>query len=85
MWPPLKKLNMASNDLRYLPMLLVGRWDKLEELRLTGNQWNCDCDNQYLVSSDNRAMCDQSRKRINEYRCFERNVFAIYDYNYMIK
>ncbi|EGI61717.1 PREDICTED: leucine-rich repeat neuronal protein 2-like [Acromyrmex echinatior] len=51
MWPPLKKLNMASNDLRYLPMLLVGRWDKLEELRLTGNQWNCDCDNQYLIGT----------------------------------
>ncbi|KYN19251.1 PREDICTED: leucine-rich repeat neuronal protein 2-like isoform X2 [Trachymyrmex cornetzi] len=51
MWPPLKKLNMASNALRYLPMLLVGRWDKLEELRLTGNQWNCDCDNQYLIGT----------------------------------
>ncbi|XP_012056986.1 PREDICTED: leucine-rich repeat neuronal protein 2-like [Atta cephalotes] len=51
MWPPLKKLNMASNNLRYLPMLLIGRWDKLEELRLTGNQWNCDCDNQYLIGT----------------------------------
>ncbi|XP_018402021.1 PREDICTED: leucine-rich repeats and immunoglobulin-like domains protein 2 [Cyphomyrmex costatus] len=51
MWPPLKKLNMASNALRYLPMLLVGRWDKLEELRLTGNQWSCDCNNQYLIGT----------------------------------
>ncbi|XP_039313898.1 chondroadherin isoform X2 [Solenopsis invicta] len=48
-WPPLKKLNLASNALRYLPMLLVSRWDKLEELRLTNNQWSCDCGNQYLV------------------------------------
>ncbi|KYQ59047.1 Leucine-rich repeat neuronal protein 2 [Trachymyrmex zeteki] len=51
MWPPLKKLNMASNALRYLPMLLVGRWDNLEELCLTGNQWSCDCDNQYLIGN----------------------------------
>jgi Leucine-rich repeat (LRR) protein len=51
MWPPLKKLNLASNALQYLPMLLVGRWDKLEELRLTNNQWSCDCHNQYLIGT----------------------------------
>lgn len=51
MWPPLRKLNVAFNALRYLPVLLVGRWDKLEELRLTGNQWSCDCGNQYLIGT----------------------------------
>ncbi|KAL6257465.1 hypothetical protein P5V15_011035 [Pogonomyrmex californicus] len=51
MWPPLKKLILSSNALQYLPMLLVGRWDKLEELRLTHNPWSCDCGNQYLVAS----------------------------------
>ncbi|TGZ57627.1 uncharacterized protein [Temnothorax longispinosus] len=50
-WPPLKKLNVASNALRYLPMLLIGRWDKLDELRLTNNQWSCDCRNQYLIGN----------------------------------
>jgi len=50
-WPPLKKLNVASNALQYLPMLLISRWDKLEELRLTDNQWSCDCRNQYLIGT----------------------------------
>lgn len=44
-------------------MLLVGRWDKLEELRLTDNQWSCDCRNQYLVSSDNRETRELSGER----------------------
>ncbi|XP_020292276.1 leucine-rich repeat neuronal protein 2-like isoform X2 [Pseudomyrmex gracilis] len=49
LWPPLKKLDLTSNSLQYLPMLLVGRWDKLEELHLTHNNWSCDCNNQYLI------------------------------------
>lgn len=52
MWPPLRKLNVESNALQTLSMLLVSRWDKLEELHLMDNQWSCDCRNQYLVSSD---------------------------------
>ncbi|XP_066599040.1 leucine-rich repeat neuronal protein 2-like [Prorops nasuta] len=48
-WPPLKQLDLSDNALRYLPSLLVGRWDKLEEMDLTNNQWSCDCDNQYLI------------------------------------
>lgn len=55
MWPPLKKVDISDNALRYLPASLVGRWDKLEELDLMNNEWSCDCDNQYLVS------CWQSR------------------------
>ncbi|EZA58169.1 hypothetical protein DMN91_011706 [Ooceraea biroi] len=51
MWPPLKKLIVKSNALRYLPMLLVGRWDKLEELDLGYNRWSCDCKNQYLIGT----------------------------------
>jgi len=43
-------------------MLLVGRWDKLEELRLTDNQWSCDCRNQYLVSSNNRVTHELSEE-----------------------
>ncbi|XP_058805913.1 leucine-rich repeat neuronal protein 1 [Phymastichus coffea] len=50
-WPPLKKLYLSNNALRYLPASLVARWDKLEELRITNNQWSCDCDNQYLIST----------------------------------
>ncbi|XP_012233479.1 leucine-rich repeat neuronal protein 2 [Linepithema humile] len=50
-WPPLKILNLESNALQYLPMLLVGRWDNLEELHLKHNQWSCDCRNQYLIGT----------------------------------
>ncbi|KAL0130696.1 hypothetical protein PUN28_002374 [Cardiocondyla obscurior] len=50
-WPPLRKLNLEFNALQILPMLLVGRWDKLEELRLANNQWSCDCRNQYLIGT----------------------------------
>ncbi|XP_014489321.1 PREDICTED: leucine-rich repeat neuronal protein 2-like [Dinoponera quadriceps] len=48
-WPPLKKLIISDNALRYLPAMLVGRWDKLEELDLMNNEWSCDCNNQFLV------------------------------------
>lgn len=47
----MKKLDISDNALRYLPALLVGRWDMLEELDLMNNEWSCDCENQYLVRS----------------------------------
>ncbi|KAK9297190.1 hypothetical protein QLX08_009053 [Tetragonisca angustula] len=49
-WPPLKKLDLSDNALRYLPQLFVARWDWLEELDLMNNKWSCDCNNQYLIS-----------------------------------
>ncbi|XP_076162262.1 podocan [Ptiloglossa arizonensis] len=48
-WPPLKKLDLSDNALRYLPQYLLVRWDWLEELDLMNNKWSCDCDNQYLI------------------------------------
>ncbi|XP_076643134.1 podocan-like protein 1 [Halictus rubicundus] len=49
-WPPLKKLDLSDNALRYLPVHLVGAsWDTLEELDLMNNKWSCDCNNQYLI------------------------------------
>ncbi|KZC10349.1 PREDICTED: leucine-rich repeat neuronal protein 3-like [Dufourea novaeangliae] len=51
-WPPLKKLDLSDNALRYLPVHLVGAsWDNLEELDLMNNKWSCDCDNQYLIGT----------------------------------
>ncbi|GAB1859730.1 Leucine-rich repeat neuronal protein 1 [Camponotus japonicus] len=50
-WPPLKKLDLSSNALRYLPMLFLDRWDRLEELHLMHNRWSCDCQNQYLIGT----------------------------------
>nr|XP_012144395.1 PREDICTED: carboxypeptidase N subunit 2-like [Megachile rotundata] len=48
-WPPLKKLDLSDNALRYLPAHFVARWDWLEELDLMNNKWSCDCNNQYLI------------------------------------
>ncbi|XP_076302372.1 CD180 antigen-like [Lasioglossum baleicum] len=48
-WPPLKKLDLSDNALRYLPQQFVARWDWLEELNLMNNKWSCDCNNQYLI------------------------------------
>ncbi|XP_031827427.1 podocan-like protein 1 [Nomia melanderi] len=51
-WPPLKKLDLSDNALRYLPVHLVGAsWDTLEELDLMNNKWSCDCNNQYLIGT----------------------------------
>ncbi|XP_076277554.1 podocan-like protein 1 [Lasioglossum baleicum] len=51
-WPPLKKLDLSDNALRYLPAHLVGAsWDTLEELDLMNNKWSCDCDNEYLIGT----------------------------------
>lgn len=65
MWPPLKKLDISDNALRYLPSMLVGRWDGLEELDLMNNEWSCDCNNQFLVSCGNhtRDACALARSR----------------------
>ncbi|XP_029660763.1 leucine-rich repeat neuronal protein 2-like [Formica exsecta] len=50
-WPLLKKLDLSSNALRYLPVLFLDRWDRLEELHLMHNPWSCDCRNQYLIGT----------------------------------
>ncbi|CAK9831544.1 Leucine-rich repeat neuronal protein 1 [Anthophora retusa] len=50
-WPPLKKLYLSDNALRYLPQQFVARWDWLEELDLMNNKWSCDCNNQYLIGT----------------------------------
>ncbi|XP_011499664.1 PREDICTED: TLR4 interactor with leucine rich repeats-like [Ceratosolen solmsi marchali] len=50
-WPPLKVLNISNNALHYLSATLVARWDKLQELHIMSNNWNCDCDNQYLIGT----------------------------------
>lgn len=71
-WPPLKNLDISNNALRHLPSQLVARWDRLEELDLMNNEWNCDCNNQYLISTllpqhGKRLMGDE----INQLKCSE--------------
>lgn len=61
MWPPLKKLDISDNAIRYLSAMLVGRWDKLEELDLMNNEWSCDCNNQFLVSCGNHEEAARNR------------------------
>ncbi|XP_057330557.1 leucine-rich repeat neuronal protein 3-like [Microplitis mediator] len=49
-WPPLKKLDISNNALKYLSANLLGMWYKLEKLNLVNNDWSCDCENQYLIT-----------------------------------
>lgn len=42
---------MKSNQLGYLEHNLLGQWDELDVIDLTGNPWICDCKNQWMVST----------------------------------
>ncbi|XP_014227023.1 toll-like receptor 13 [Trichogramma pretiosum] len=48
-WPKLKTLNISGNALRYLRSGLIARWDDVNELHALGNNWSCDCENQYFI------------------------------------
>ncbi|CAH0392554.1 unnamed protein product [Bemisia tabaci] len=50
-WPPLKKLILDNNRLRYLDQEFLDQWDKLDVIDLRGNDWSCDCENQWIVTS----------------------------------
>ncbi|KAI4500047.1 hypothetical protein M0802_004917 [Mischocyttarus mexicanus] len=76
-WPPLKILDLSDNALRYLPSQLVESWDKLKELDLMNNEWSCDCDNQYLISTllpkyGKKLMGDE----MNELKCSKTSTHA---------
>ncbi|CAB3363220.1 Hypothetical predicted protein [Cloeon dipterum] len=46
----LKRLHLNDNNLGRLPKELLKRWDALDELRLQGNPWICDCDSQWILT-----------------------------------
>lgn len=50
-WPPIESLDLHDNSLGYLESSLVARWETVTELRLDGNPWVCDCDNQWLIGT----------------------------------
>lgn len=45
------QLHLHDNGLGYLESSLVARWDKVRDIRLDGNPWVCDCENQWMVQS----------------------------------
>ncbi|KMQ91340.1 leucine-rich repeat neuronal protein 1-like protein [Lasius niger] len=71
-WPSLKKLDLSSNALQYLPILLLDRWDSLEELHLMHNRWSCDCRNQYLIETilPEYAAKQKTTAEVGELICF---------------
>lgn len=83
MWPPLKRLDLSDNALRYLPQLLISRWDWLEKLDLTNNKWSCDCDNEYLVSSG-KIYNTLFNQRINLSDSFHIDLFHHHRFNHNI-
>ncbi|CAH1392795.1 unnamed protein product [Nezara viridula] len=50
-WPPLRKLLLHHNDLSYLDVNLLSRWDKLEYIDIQMNPWICDCNNQWMLTT----------------------------------
>ncbi|XP_059479910.1 leucine-rich repeat neuronal protein 2-like [Neocloeon triangulifer] len=46
----LRRLHLNGNSLGRLPKELLRRWDALDELRLQGNPWVCDCDSQWILT-----------------------------------
>ncbi|XP_029169687.1 leucine-rich repeat neuronal protein 2-like [Nylanderia fulva] len=68
-WPMLKKLDLSSNAIQYLPSLLLDRWDKLEELHLMHNRWSCDCQNQYLVTTILPEYAEKKKTKVEELTC----------------
>lgn len=50
-WPPLAKIFLSHNDLRYLDFDLISRWDKLKQIDIQMNPWVCDCNNQWMLST----------------------------------
>jgi Leucine-rich repeat (LRR) protein len=68
----LEELSLANNNLRYLPKLLLpeltsaGKTTSLKVFKVTGNRWECDCHNEWLINlliekfedSASEAICD---------------------------
>lgn len=50
-WPPLRKLLLHHNDLGYLDINLLSRWDNLEYIDVQMNPWVCDCNNQWMLTT----------------------------------
>lgn len=50
-YPPITTLHLQDNALGYLESSLVARWDKVRDIRLDGNPWVCDCENQWMIQT----------------------------------
>merc|ERR1712037_424570 len=56
-WQPspqgLRVFQLSGNDLRYIPSMLFNysTWERIEDLDLRGNHWQCDCHNLWLLNT----------------------------------
>lgn len=48
-WPPIAKLDVSDNRLSYLDGHLIVKWEGLSDLKLGGNPWSCDCENDWML------------------------------------
>lgn len=49
-WPNIISLDLSDDELTHLDFDLLGpRWIQLKHLKLLGNKWSCDCDNQWML------------------------------------
>lgn len=47
-WPPISKVDLHNNKLSTLDRHLIVKWEGLTDLDLRGNQFSCDCSNQWI-------------------------------------
>ncbi|XP_058062050.1 leucine-rich repeat neuronal protein 3 [Anopheles bellator] len=50
-WPPVRRLYLHNNDLKYLDAQLLVQWDSMEVIDIRVNPWACDCSNRWVVST----------------------------------
>ncbi|TMW46718.1 hypothetical protein DOY81_008199 [Sarcophaga bullata] len=50
-YPPLEKLYLHNNNLTTIERNWIVRWEKVTEVDLRFNPWNCDCSNSWLIHS----------------------------------
>ncbi|XP_052860089.1 leucine-rich repeat neuronal protein 2-like [Anopheles cruzii] len=50
-WPPVRRLYLHNNDLKYLDAQLLVQWDAMEVIDIRVNPWACDCANRWVVST----------------------------------
>uniref|UniRef100_A0A2M4AQC4 Putative conserved plasma membrane protein n=1 Tax=Anopheles triannulatus TaxID=58253 RepID=A0A2M4AQC4_9DIPT len=50
-WPPVRRLFLHNNALKYLDAQLLVQWDAMEVIDIRVNPWACDCTNRWVVST----------------------------------
>ncbi|XP_055908773.1 leucine-rich repeat neuronal protein 3 [Eupeodes corollae] len=67
--PILKELNLHNDNLTTLDHDLLDRWDKIEQIDLRRNPWDCECNNSWLINTLMTQINDTSPLLVSEIVC----------------